>query len=41
VQDMSLIRRKDRYLPHFFKFFLDLLFQYYAEIENIRMDRVV
>lgn len=41
VQSLSLIRRKDRYLSHFFKFFLDLLFQYYAEIEHIHLDRIV
>ena len=41
VQQLSLIRRKDRYLPHFFKFFLDLLFQYYSDVEHIRMDRIV
>ncbi|MCR5825746.1 MAG: LysR family transcriptional regulator [Oscillospiraceae bacterium] len=41
VQHLSLIRRKDRYLSHFFKFFLDLLFQYYAEVEHIHLDRVV
>lgn len=41
VQRLSLIRRKDRYLSHFFKFFLDLLFQYHAEVEHIRLDRIV
>lgn len=41
VQQLSLIRRKDRYLSHFFKFFLDLLFQYHSEVEHIRLDRIV
>lgn len=41
LQQLSLIRRKDRYLSHFFKFFLDLLFQYHADVEHIRLDRVV
>ncbi len=41
VQQLSLIRRKDRYLPHFFKYFLELLFQYFSEIEHIRLDRIV
>ena len=41
VQKLCLVRRKDRYLSHFFKFFLDLLFQYYSEIEEIRLDHIV
>lgn len=41
VQTLCLVRRKDRYLSHFIKFFLDLLFQYYEKIEHIRLDRIV
>ena len=41
VQNVSLIRRKDRYLPHYGKYFLELLFRYYSEIEHIHMDRIV
>lgn len=40
VQQLSLIRRKDRYLSHFFKFFLDLLFQHYSEVEHTRLGHI-
>lgn len=39
VQRLSLIRRKDRYLSHYSKYFLDLLFQYFDKLEHIRLDR--
>lgn len=41
VQSLSLIRRKDRYLSHYSKYFLDLLFRYFDELEHIRLDRKV
>ncbi len=41
VQQLSLIRRKDRYLSHYSKFFLELLFQYFDKLEHIRMDHKV
>ena len=41
IEPLSLIRREDRYLPHFSRHFLDLLFQYYEELEHIRPERIV
>lgn len=41
AQRLSLIRRKDRYLSHYSKYFLDLLFQYFDELEHIRLERKV
>lgn len=40
-QRLSLIRMKDRYLSHYSKFFLDLLFQYFSGVERVRMERMV
>lgn len=41
TQRLSLIRMKDRYLSHYSKFFLDLLFQYFSSVERFHMDRKV
>lgn len=41
TQRLALIRMKDRYLSHYSKFFLDLLFQYFSGVERVRMERVV
>lgn len=41
TQRLSLIRMKDRYLSHYSKFFLELLFQYFDGVEHIRLNRVV
>lgn len=41
TQRLSLIRRKDRYLSHYSKFFLDLMFQYFDKLEHIHMSRKV
>ena len=41
TQSLSLIRLKDRYLSHYSKFFLDLIFQQFSEIERIDMERIV
>ena len=41
AQRLSLIRRKDRYLSHYSKYFLDLLFRYFDKLEHIRLDRKV
>lgn len=41
IQQLSLIRRKDRYLSHFFKFYLDLLFQFHSDTEQVRIERMV
>ena len=40
-QHLSLIRHKERYLSHPSKYFLELLFQYFSEIEQIHMNRTV
>jgi len=41
AQRLSLIRRKDRYLSHYAKYFLDLLFQYFDELEHIHLEHKV
>ena len=41
VQRLSLIRLKDRYLSHYSKYFLDLLGQYFSELEHAHLDRKV
>lgn len=41
TQRLSLIRVKDRYLPHYAKFFLEQLYQYFEEVEQIHMERAV
>lgn len=41
IQQLSLIRHKDRYLSHYSKFFLDLLFQYFADAEQVHMEHKV
>lgn len=41
TQRLSLIRMKDRYLSHYSKFFLDLLFQHFSGIERVHMNRKV
>ena len=41
TQRLSLIRMKDRYLSHYSKFFLELLFQYFNGVERVRMERMV
>lgn len=41
IQRISLIRRKDRYLSHYSKRFLDLLFQYFDDLDHIRLDRKI
>lgn len=40
-QRLSLIRMKDRYLSHYSKFFLNRLFQYFIDVEQVRMERSV
>lgn len=40
-QSLALIRRKDRYLSHYSKFFLELLFHYFDELEHIHLSRKV
>lgn len=41
TQRLSLIRHKKRYLAHYSKLFLDLLFQYFSEIEQVHLGRKV
>lgn len=41
IQQVSLIHHKGRYLSHYAKYFLDLLFQYYADVEHTQMERMV
>ena len=41
TQRLSLIRMKDRYLSHYSKFFLELLFQYFDGVEHIRLNQIV
>lgn len=41
VQQLSLLRHKQRYLTHFTKFFMNLLFQEATQLEQICFSRVV
>ncbi|WMJ83713.1 LysR family transcriptional regulator [Oscillospiraceae bacterium LTW-04] len=41
IQRLSLIRHKERYLSHYSKLFLELMFQYFSDVQQIRMDRSV
>lgn len=41
VQRLSLLRHRQRYLTHFSKYFMDLLFQAAAQVEQMRISRVV
>lgn len=41
TQHLSLIRRRDRYLSHYSKLFLELVFQYFAKVEQIHLERKV
>lgn len=41
TQRLSLIRTKDRYLSHYSKYFLNLLFQYFNDVERVHMERIV
>ncbi len=41
TQRLSLIRMKDRYLSHYSKFFVELMFQYFDGVEHIRLNQIV
>lgn len=41
VQRLSLLRHKQRYLTHFSKYFMDLLFQTATQLEQVQISRVV
>ena len=38
TQSLSLIRRKDRYITNFSRRFLDLLFTYFADIQQMKLE---
>lgn len=40
-QQISLVRRKDRYLPHYARYFLELLFRYFDDLEHIHLEHKV
>lgn len=40
IQQLSLIRHKERYLSHYSKFFMEVLFRYSSETEQIHVDRI-
>lgn len=41
TQHLTLVYRKDRYLSHYSKFFLELISRYFADIEQMRIDHIV
>lgn len=41
VQRLSLLRHRQRYLTHFSKYFMDLLFQTAAQLEQVQISRTV
>ena len=41
TQRLSLIRHKERYLSHYSKLFLELLANYFAETEQVRLEQIV
>lgn len=40
IQNLSLIRHKNIYLPNYTKYFLDLLLKYFNELEQIHLARI-
>ena len=40
-QQLSLVRRKDRYLSHYARYFLELLFHYFDDLEHIHLEHKV
>lgn len=40
TQDLSLIYHKERYLPHYAKYFLDILFNYFDDLEQVHLARI-
>jgi len=40
IQELSLIRHKDRYLPNYTKYFLELLINYFNELKQIQLARI-
>ena len=41
VQTLSLLRHRQRYLTHYAKYFMELLFQVTGEMERAQVSRVV
>lgn len=41
VQRLSLVRLRDRYLSHYSKYFLELLGNYFVDVEHIHLERMV
>ena len=41
IQSLSLLRHRQRYLTHFSKYFMDLLFQATAQMEQMQISRTV
>lgn len=41
VQTLSLIRYRQRYLPHYFKYFIELLTKFYEDQELLHISRIV
>ena len=41
VQTLSLLRHRQRYLTHYAKYFMELLFQVAGEMERAQVSRVV
>lgn len=40
IQDLSLIYHKERYLPHYARHFLDILFNYFEDLEKVQLARI-
>ena len=40
TQSLSLIRRKDRYLSHYAKYFLELVSRYFSEVERMHLEHL-
>ena len=41
IQTLSLIRYRQRYLPHYFKYFIELLMKFYEDQELLHISRIV
>lgn len=41
VQTLSLLRHRQRYLTHYAKYFMELLFQVAGEMERAQVSRVI
>lgn len=41
IQKVNLIHLKGRYRPHYFRFFHELLFSFYRDLEHLQLSRIV